>query len=182
MLDLAKIKEQVAAVTQEVLEAAKHTQPGDFFVLGCSSSEIHGSKIGQDSKLEIGQAVIEAILPLLQERGLNLAVQGCEHINRALSVERASLKSHQLTEVNVKPDLHAGGAASVAAWELFANPVCVEHLEASLGLDIGDTEIGMHIKHVQKPFRPQTKYVGEARVTALVYRPKLIGGDRAVHL
>ncbi len=182
MFDLASIKNQAAAAAQEVIDAAQHTRPGDFFVLGCSSSEVHGGQIGQASSEEIGRSIIEAILPVVQSAGLYLAVQGCEHINRALSVERASLEKHQLTEVNVKPAIHAGGSASVAAWELFADPVCVEHIEATCGMDIGDTEIGMHIKHVQKPFRPQTKFVGEARVTALVYRPKLIGGDRAVHL
>lgn len=182
MSNLTTIKKQAAAVAQEVIAAAQHTQPGDFFVLGCSSSEVQGGQIGQDSSQEIGRAIVEAILPIIQAAGLYLAVQGCEHINRALSVERESLKTHALTEVNVKPALHAGGSASLAAWELFAAPVCVEHLEATCGMDIGDTEIGMHIKHVQKPFRPQTKFVGEARVTALVYRPKLIGGDRAVHL
>lgn len=180
-IDQATIFRQAKEAAREVVEAAQHTEPGDFFVLGCSSSEIQGGIIGKASSQETGRAVIQAVLEVCQEQGLELAVQGCEHINRALTVERSAMLAHRLEEVNVLPQLHAGGAASVAAWELFKDPVCVEHLNASLGMDIGDTEIGMHVRHVQKPVRPKTKQVGEARVTALVYRPKLVGGSRSQH-
>ncbi|MDO5015988.1 MAG: TIGR01440 family protein [Eubacteriales bacterium] len=180
-VDQATIFRQATEAAKEVIEAAQHTLPGDFFVLGCSTSEIQGGVIGKASSEETGRTVTKAIMAVCREHGLELAVQGCEHINRALTVERSAMLVHNLEEVNVLPQLHAGGAASVAAWELFQDPVCVEHITASLGLDIGDTEIGMHIRHVQKPVRPTTKQVGAARVTALVYRPKLVGGSRAEH-
>ena len=178
---LEDIKTAVKNAAEEVIAEAKYSHPGDFFVLGGSSSEILGEQIGKGSSQEVGSAVIEALLPVIRKHGFQLAVQGCEHINRALVVEREAMRNHDLEEVNVLPQLHAGGAMSVAAWEQFDNPCCVEFIEASLGMDIGDAEIGMHIRHVQRPVRPKTCQVGEARVTALMYRPKLIGGDRAKH-
>lgn len=180
-MDLATIKEEARLAAEEVLAGAEHTKAGDFFILGCSTSEVKGSRIGKDSNLDIGSAIIESVLAVCQQHGIYLAVQGCEHINRALTIERSALSSHALEEVNVVPQLHAGGAASVAAWKLLHDATCVEFIKATCGMDIGDTEIGMHIKHVQKPLRLQHNKIGEARVTALYYRPKLIGGERASH-
>lgn len=180
--NLQKIAEEVRSAAEELLEKAQYTRRGDFFVLGCSSSEIIGQTIGQASSREVGRAVIQSLLPVVQAHGLYLAVQGCEHINRALSIDRAALDAHpDLEVVSVVPALHAGGAASMAAWENFAEPLCVEHLSATVGMDIGDTEIAMHVRFVQKPIRLSTKYVGQARVTALIYRPKLVGGERATY-
>lgn len=178
---LDRIRNSVMEAAEEVIEAAKYSKPGDVFVVGGSSSEIEGARIGKGSSQEVGDAVIEALLSVTRKHGFHLAVQGCEHINRALVVEREVMQEKDLEEVNVVPQLHAGGAFSVAAWKFFEDPCEVEFVEATLGMDIGDTEIGMHIRHVQRPLRLKVRQVGEARVTALMYRPKLIGGERAQH-
>lgn len=178
-MDLQQLKEEARKAALELIEEAVYSREGDIFVVGGSSSEIGGGRIGKASQPEYGRAAVEALLEVTREHGFYLAVQGCEHINRALIVEREVLEHYDLEEVNVVPQLHAGGAFSVAAWDLFKEPTAVEFIEGTLGLDIGDTEIGMHIKHVQRPVRLSVKQIGEARVTALMYRPKLIGGERA---
>lgn len=173
---------QIKAATQTgvtgLLEAA-HLKRGDLFVLGLSTSEVQGEHIGQDSNIEIGRTVVKAIVELLAPRGINLAVQGCEHLNRALVVERAVAEQRGLEIVTVYPQLHAGGAGQVAAFELFDDPVEVEHVVAEAGIDIGDTSIGMQVKFVQIPVRTSVKEIGQAHVTYLRSRPKLIGGARA---
>ncbi len=175
------IKQQLIEAVEALIKEARHSKQGDVFVLGCSSSEVLGLHIGKGSSQEIGSLIISTLMPLIRSRGFYLAVQGCEHINRSLVVERDVMLRDHLEEVNVVPALHAGGACSVAAYEQFEDPVMVEFIQGTLGMDIGDTEIGMHIKHVQRPVRLSTKHIGEARVTALMYRPKLIGGERALH-
>ena len=132
-VELQTIKEQVTLVANRLLEVA-NLRAGDVFVLGCSSSEICGGQIGKASSAEVGQTVIEALLPILKEKGLYLAVQGCEHINRALVIERAAAEKYGFEIVTVKPALHAGGACSVAAYERFDDPVMVEHVVARAGI------------------------------------------------
>ncbi len=176
------IKKQISDAAQELIREARYSRSGDIFVLGCSTSEVLGLQIGKGSSQEVGSLIIETLIPVVKAHGLHLAVQGCEHINRSLVVERDVMLQNRLEEVNVVPALHAGGACSVAAYEQFNQPVMVEHIIGTLGIDIGDTEIGMHIKHVQRPVRLSVRTVGEARVTALMYRPKLIGGERAQYL
>lgn len=165
---------------EEVL-ALSQIQPGQLFVLGLSSSEVIGGHIGKQSSLEVGQAIVKTILEIVAEHGVFLAVQGCEHVNRALVVERAVALAKGLEIVNVLPSLHAGGSGQLAAFEYMVDPVEVEFVTAYAGLDIGDTAIGMHIKHVQVPLRPTLRQIGQAHVTALASRPKLIGGSRALY-
>lgn len=154
---------------------------GDIFVLGCSSSEVSGGVIGKNSNLEIGEMIVSTLKDKLAKKGIHLAVQGCEHINRSLVVEKEIAKHHQFEIVSVVPALHAGGAAAVAAFQFFQNPVVVEKITAQGGIDIGDTSIGMHIQHVQVPVRTSIKEIGGAHTTYLRSRPKLIGGIRAVY-
>lgn len=178
--DPTTVRADSEAVARELLGATS-LAAGDLVVLGCSSSEIIGGHIGRSSSAETGEAVIAGVLSVLREAGLFLAVQGCEHINRALVVERDYAGRRDLDVVTVVPALNAGGAGSVAAFAAASDPVVVEHVVAQAGIDIGDTEVGMHVKHVQIPLRLPTRYVGEARVTALGSRPKLIGGERAAY-
>lgn len=175
---LEKIKRDLSKIVIEVLDQG-HFSSGDLFVLGCSTSEIQGQAIGKDSNLEIGKAVIETIYPILNSRGVFLAVQGCEHINRALVIEKKVNDHFCFEEVTVVPQIHAGGACSVAAFHQFKSPVMVEKIICKGGLDIGDTCIGMHVKHVQIPIRTTLKQIGQAHISALTSRPKLIGGIRA---
>lgn len=179
-MDLEKIREQTINAVSELIEKAD-LESGDILVLGGSTSEIMGGEIGKDSSLEIGQLVIGEVLKILDDKKINLAVQGCEHINRALVVEKEVAKANNLEIVSVIPALHAGGAMSLAAYQKMQNPVMVEHIVARAGIDIGDTEIGMHVKFVQVPLRLKEKHIGKARVTALKSRPKLIGGKRAIY-
>lgn len=172
------IQTDVKTVVSEIL-AAGDLKKGDAFVLGCSTSEVTGGVIGKQSSKEVGEEIVAACLEVLAPKGIFLAVQGCEHLNRALVVEAAYAEAHDLSVVSVVPQLHAGGACSVAAFEQFSAPVEVEHIVAKAGVDIGDTAIGMQIKHVQVPFRPSIRTIGAAHVTALTSRPKYIGGPRA---
>ena len=164
----------------ELLERAKLAR-GALVVVGCSSSEMMGANIGKGSTPEAAEAVYEAVAPLLAERGLYLAAQCCEHLNRALIVEREAAERFGYEPVCVIPQPKAGGSWATAAWKHMSDPVAVEHVRASAGLDIGSTLIGMHLKDVAVPLRLAVKQIGEAPVTAARTRPKLIGGRRAVY-
>ncbi|HAP9418327.1 TPA: TIGR01440 family protein [Enterococcus faecium] len=175
-----ELKDQLTEIVNDILAEA-HLKKGDLFVLGCSTSEVVGGHIGKNSSAEVGQWIIRTLKELLdpKEKEIALAVQGCEHLNRALVVERTVAEAKNFEIVSVVPALHAGGACSVAAFDQFNDPVEVEHVVGQAGIDIGDTSIGMHIKHVQVPVRPRLKTLGQAHVTALRSRPKYIGGPRA---
>ncbi|HGF8301262.1 TPA: TIGR01440 family protein [Enterococcus faecium] len=173
-----ELKDQLTEIVNDILAEA-HLKKGDLFVLGCSTSEVVGGHIGKNSSAEVGQWIIRTLKELLDPKEIALAVQGCEHLNRALVVERTVAEAKNFEIVSVVPALHAGGACSVAAFDQFNDPVEVEHVVGQAGIDIGDTSIGMHIKHVQVPVRPRLKTLGRAHVTALRSRPKYIGGPRA---
>ncbi|HAQ1901460.1 TPA: TIGR01440 family protein [Enterococcus faecium] len=173
-----ELKDQLTEIVNDILAEA-HLKKGDLFVLGCSTSEVVGGHIGKNSSAEVGQWIIRTLKELLDPKEIALAVQGCEHLNRALVVERTVAEAKNFEIVSVVPALHAGGACSVAAFDQFNDPVEVEHVVGQAGIDIGATSIGMHIKHVQVPVRPRLKTLGQAHVTALRSRPKYIGGPRA---
>ena len=169
---------QAKQAVTELLDVAK-LKPGKLFVIGCSSSEMVGARIGKGSSLEAAQAAFAGIYPVLQERGIELAVQCCEHLNRALIMERADAERFGYEIVCVRPRPKAGGSFATAVYEAMDDPVAVEFVKADAGLDIGNTMIGMHLKHVAVPLRLSVKTIGEAPVNAARTRPKLIGGSRA---
>ena len=174
-----EIKSQAHDACEELINTA-HLSTGDILVVGCSSSEIKGERIGKGSDIDAAKAVYEGIMPLLKMRGIFLAAQCCEHLNRAIIIEKKALLPG--TEiVNAVPQLHAGGSFSVTCYENFEEPVAVEHIKADAGLDIGDTLIGMHLKDVAVPVRLNVKEIGEAHLVAARTRPKYIGGERAVY-
>lgn len=152
---------------------------GDLVVVGCSTSEICGSRIGSDSRPEVADAVFTAIYEVLNERGIYLAAQCCEHLNRALIVERAAVPNAEA--VNVVPQPKAGGSFATAAYRAFRDPIAVEHIRADAGLDIGGTLIGMHLKEVAVPLRLGIEHIGSALLLAARTRPKFIGGVRAIY-
>lgn len=156
---------------------------GSLFVLGGSTSEVLGEKVGTHPSLEAAEAILEGLLPALQERGVWVAVQGCEHLNRALVVEREAARAFGLEEVTVFPHPKAGGALATAAFLRFQDPVMVESLKAQAhgGMDIGGVLIGMHLRTVAVPLRLSVRKLGEAVLLAAKTRPKLIGGARAVY-
>ena len=175
-----EITKQTEIVVTEVLEQAK-LKPGSLFVIGCSSSEMVGKRIGKGSSMEAAQAAFEGIYPILQSKGIHLAVQCCEHLNRALIMERTAAEAKGYEIVNVMPQPHAGGSMAVTAWESFDDPVAVETILADAGMDIGGTLIGMHLRRVAVPVRTSLDHIGEAIVLCARTRPKYIGGPRAVY-
>ena len=162
----------------ELVEKAD-LKKGQIVVIGCSTSEIVGSKIGTNSVPEVAAKVCEAILSLDSEKGIYLAAQCCEHLNRAIVIEEAAVQN--LEVVNVVPQPKAGGSFATAAYNTFKNPVVVEEISANAGLDIGFTMIGMHIKRVAVPVRLKNNKIGNATVLAARSRPKFIGGQRACY-
>ena len=178
------------AITKEAREAmdillkAADPKPGSLMVLGCSTSETVGSRIGSNSSGDAAQAILKGILPAVKEAGLILAVQGCEHINRSLCLERADGSKLGLSEVWVRPHAHAGGACITAYYEQCADPVMVEDLQskATLGMDIGDTLIGMHMRPVVVPVHSPLRRIGEANLVLAFSRPRYMGGPRAQYV
>ncbi|EMC23091.1 TIGR01440 family protein [Streptococcus mutans] len=177
-MDLENLAEETRIVLADLIKRSD-IKKGQIFVLGLSSSEVAGDIIGKNSNLDIGEVIVKTILTYLNDRGIYLAVQGCEHLNRALVVERELADKRNLEIVNVLPNLHAGGSGQLAAFKYMKDPVEVEEIVADAGLDIGDTAIGMHVKRVQVPLRPLLRELEGAHLTALASRPKLIGGSRA---
>lgn len=170
--------EQAAAVMKELGEKAK-LNAGDTVVVGCSTSEIIGSRIGTNSSPDVAGVVFEGIYEYANKMGWRLAFQCCEHLNRAIVVERDTVKNEEI--VNVVPQPKAGGSMATAAYQHFKKPAVVEEIKADAGIDIGFTLIGMHLKRVAVPVRLEHNRIGEATVLAARTRPRFIGGSRAVY-
>lgn len=169
--------EQLLAELEERIEI----KPCTLFVVGCSTSEVIGKKIGTAGAREVAEALFGPLEDFARRKSVYLAFQGCEHINRALTMGRETAEKFQLEEVSVIPVASAGGSMSAYAYEQFHDPVVVEHVRAHAGIDIGQTLIGMHLKEVAVPVRTSIKFIGEAIVTTATTRPKLIGGRRAFY-
>ena len=173
-----QLKNQAKAVMNELIDKAE-LKSGDIAVIGCSTSEIIGSKIGTDSSPEVAKTVFESLYETALEKGIYLAFQCCEHLNRAIVVERDAVPFAEI--VNVVPQPKAGGSMATAAYANFKNPVVIEEIKADAGIDIGFTLIGMHLKKVAVPLRLENNKIGEALVLAARTRPKFIGGIRAAY-
>ena len=178
---LEEIRTQTKEVLKELLAVAK-MKPGQILVVGCSSSEIGSYKIGSHSSETIGQTVYKALYEELKPLGIYLAAQCCEHLNRAIIIEKTAAKEYRLPMVNVVPKLKAGGSFATAVYAALQAPVAVEAIQAHAGIDIGDTLIGMHLRPVAVPVRIGTKHIGEAHVVCARTRLKFIGGERASYL
>ncbi len=172
------IYEQTKAVIKEFIEKTGFKK-GNIFVVGCSTSEILGAKIGTNSSIDAAKSVFKALNDIANEYGIYLAFQCCEHLNRAIVTEKAALPCAD--EVNVVPQAKAGGSLATVAYRRFKEPIVVEEIKADGGIDIGLTFIGMHLKKVAVPLRLENNKIGEALVTAARTRPKFIGGERAVY-
>ena len=174
------MKEQIAQqcrdAVAELYEVA-HLKAGDILVVGCSTSEVLGSKIGTNSAPETAVEIFNSLYGFLKEKGVYLAAQCCEHLNRAIIVEHEAVPT--LDIVNVVPQPKAGSSFATATYKACAHPVAVEEIKADAGLDIGGTLIGMHLKKVAVPVRLAQNHIGDAILLAARTRPKFIGGDRA---
>lgn len=176
-----ELKKAAAAAAREIIEIGK-LKEGDILVVGCSSSEVVGKKIGSDSDEEVAAALFEGIWKEAKKAKVYLVAQCCEHLNRALIMEAAASKAYGLAHVNVVPQKKAGGSFATAAYAAFSHPVAVEEMRcAKAGLDIGNTLIGMHMDKVCVPVRLSVKKLGEANLVACRVRPKCIGGERAIY-
>ena len=179
-MELSELTAQARKATEELLEAA-HLETGDIFVVGCSSSEIRGGRIGHDSSMEVAAAVLAGVLPPLQEQGVYLAAQCCEHLNRSIVIEREAAKQYGCQIVAAIPQPHAGGSWATNCWRTFKDPVLVAEVKAAAGMDIGGTLIGMHLRRVAVPVRLSLDHIGEAILLCARTRPPFIGGSRAVY-
>lgn len=153
--------------------------PGTTLVLGASSSELSGGRIGKASNEELALVLLADILDFTERQGWQLAVQCCEHLNRAMVVERELAQAKAWREVTAVPALHAGGAFALAAWRFMRDPILVERVEAEVGLDLGATGISHAVARVQIPLRLLTCNLGPAQILAFHSRPPKIGGERA---
>ena len=175
---LEELRTLAAQAAQELLAVAK-VRPGGLMVVGCSSSEVGGHHIGSDSNVETAAAIFDGIYAQTRAANLYLAAQCCEHLNRALVIEREAAEKFGYEPVNVVPQPKAGGSFATTAYARFADPVAVEHIRADCGLDVGGTLIGMHLKEVAVPVRLSIDHIGEAILLCARTRPKFIGGIRA---
>lgn len=178
MSALETYKEEARAAAAELIETAR-LHEGQILVIGCSTSEVTGHKIGSCSAPEIGQALFDGVMEAAAAHGVFVAAQCCEHLNRAIITEAAAVPGADI--VNVVPQPKAGGSFATAAYHSFSHPVALEHIRADAGLDIGGTLIGMHLKEVAVPVRLQNDRIGEAHLLAARVRPKFIGGIRAAY-
>lgn len=175
---MSEISEQCIQAVTELCETAG-LKKGQILVAGCSSSEVLGKRIGSFSNEETAKEIYDALQSVLKPRGIYLAAQCCEHLNRAIIIEREAVPQAEIC--NVVPQPKAGGSFAAAAYRDMEEPVALEEIKADAGLDIGNTLIGMHLKHVAVPVRLAVKQIGEAPLVAARTRPKFIGGCRAVY-
>ncbi|WP_273129504.1 TIGR01440 family protein [Metabacillus sp. HB246100] len=178
MTNLHLWKQNLQTLLAEFQEQANLSKD-DLLVIGCSTSEVIGERIGTSGTDEVAEMIFKELSHLKEETGIQLAFQCCEHLNRALVMEKKA--AHFYEKVTVIPVRKAGGAMATYAFQHMEEPVVVEHIKADAGIDIGDTFIGMHLKHVAVPLRSKIKSIGEAHVTMAKTRPKLIGGARAIY-
>ena len=175
--DVTALCKKFTRLLKECFEKG-NANKGQIFILGASSSEITGASIGSASAPELAYALIRCAHKICLDHGMYLAVQCCEHLNRVLVVEQECAKQYLLNIVNARPMPKAGGSFAAAAYDLFTAPVCVEHIQAHLGMDIGDTLIGMHLRPVAVPLRLSSDNLGKAHIVCAYTRPKYVGGPR----
>lgn len=180
MIDFQQLQQQTTDILTELI-AQSGIGTGQILVVGCSSSEIAGGTIGHDSNMDCAKTVFDVIYNICKQHRIFLAAQCCEHLNRALIVERICAEQYQLPIVCAVPKPKAGGSFATCAWESFEDPVTVETIRAHAGLDIGGTLIGMHLREVAVPLRLKQNHIGNAHILCARTRPKYIGGNRTCY-
>lgn len=178
---MSEIFNQSASAAAELVEKA-NLKKGDIVVIGCSTSEVIGKRIGTSGTLEVAKEIFDGLNSIFSDKGIYIAAQCCEHLNRAIIIEKEKAELLGLEEVCVVPHPHAGGSFATSAWKTMNDPVAVEEIRADAGIDIGTTLIGMHLKRVAVPLRLENNTIGEAKLSAAKTRPKYIGGERAKYV
>ncbi|MFD2638553.1 TIGR01440 family protein [Piscibacillus salipiscarius] len=179
-MNIEKIRNEIHVIMNQWKDQ-NIVRSNGIFMLGCSTSEIAGERIGTSGSTEIAGAIFNELKAFQVETGVELAFQCCEHLNRAVVVERQTMERLNLDEVIAVPHPKAGGSMASHAYKQLNDPVLVEFIKADYGMDLGDTLIGMHLKHVAVPMRLSQTSVGQAHATFAYTRPKLIGGERAMY-
>ena len=174
------IRNSLKAAAEELCENAKLSS-GDIVAIGCSTSEVMGERIGTSSVAELGEAIYSSLSEVFSSKGIYIAAQCCEHLNRALVIEQEAAEKFNLSQVNAIPQKKAGGSFATTAYQAFSSPVLVEEVKAKAGMDIGETLIGMHMAPVAVPVRCSLRSIGEARVNCARSRLKFVGGIRAIY-
>ncbi len=174
------IADQAEMLMDELVKMGK-LRPGQIVVLGVSTSEVRGQRIGTFGAEEVASLIHEGVERVRARVGVHVVWQCCEHLNRALVAERRLAEAQGWTEVAAVPVPKAGGSMAAYAYRRLEEPCLVEAVQAHAGIDIGETLIGMHLRPVAVPLRPSIREVGHARVNMAATRPKLIGGARAVY-
>ena len=183
-MNLDSLRLETTRVLDESIEElvrAGHLEPGSLIVLGCSTSEITGARIGKGSVPELGIIVAQAFLSSCRVRDMHPVLQCCEHLNRALVMDKSVLQSHHYLQVCAVPQPKAGGSVAAAAWKLMQSPVLAQSVQADAAIDIGDTLVGMHLRPVAVPLRGDYAELGHAHLVMAYSRLPLIGGERAVY-
>lgn len=175
---MENIFNQAQSAAKELIEKAE-IKSGSVVVIGCSTSEVIGEKIGTSGTVEVAQQIFDGLNSVFKEKGIYLAAQCCEHLNRAIIIEGEKADALGLERVCVVPHPHAGGSFATAAYHTMKEPAAIEEIKADAGIDIGTTLIGMHLKRVAVPLRLENNTIGEAKLSAAKTRPKYIGGERA---
>ena len=175
---MENIFNQAQAAAKELIEKSGITN-GNIVVIGCSTSEVIGERIGTSGTVEVAQQIFDGLSSVFSENGIFISAQCYEHLNRAIIIEAEKADALGLEKVCVVPHPHAGGSFATAAYRTMKNPVAVEEIKADAGIDIGTTLIGMHLKRVAVPLRLENNTIGEAKLSAARTRPKYIGGERA---
>jgi len=177
-MDMNMIQQQTISIVNQLLDVSL-LSTNQIFIIGCSTSRVTGYKIGKHSSEQVAKCIFEATYPILKHKGIHLAVQCCEHLNRAIVLEGIAAKQYGFEQVNVIPKINAGGALAAYAYEHMSEAVIVEYIKADAGMDIGGTMIGMHLKPVVVPIHFEKNEIGQANVISARTRSKYIGGARA---
>ncbi len=179
-MNMQQLTQEMSNILAEFIPRAQ-LRPGQILVVGCSTSEVLGHHIGKASSVDVAKAIFTPLEQVAKEEGIFLAIQCCEHLNRALVITRECLERYNLEEVSAVPQPNAGGSLATVAYARLSDPVLAERIQGHAALDIGDTFVGMHLRPVAVPLRLSVKTLGQAHLTAARTRPKLIGGERAVY-
>ena len=183
MVELS-LQKEIASTLEKAVDAlveAGQIAPGGLIVLGCSTSEVAGARIGKGSVPELGGVIAQAMLDACKKHQLDAAFQCCEHLNRGIVMEQRVLKENRLTQVRAVPQPKAGGSVPSAAWKLLEQPALAVNVQADAAIDIGDTLVGMHIRPVAVPLRIDVDHIGHANLVMAYSRLPFIGGSRAVY-
>ena len=175
-----QVQSEAAKAAQQLVDQA-HLHQGQIVVVGCSTSEVVGKRVGSWSTPEIAQAIFNGLNSVFAPQGIYIAAQCCEHLNRSIVIEREAAKKYGYQIVAAVPQPHAGGSWATNCWRTFKDPVLVEEVKAAAGMDIGGTLIGMHLRRVAVPVRLSMDHIGEAILLCARTRPPFIGGSRAVY-